>query len=219
MGQAVILKSSRYGIHVKLDPDLDFGALTDAVVEKFVSSATFFKDASFAISFEGRTLSKEEEYALVEAIEEKTKNHILCILDKEPKEQVSEEETTSLMQPVIHYGDLQPEEELHCDGDLVIFGDVPTDASVTSKNNIFIIGNLYGLAHAGKGNPAPEDSFVCAFFSPHATIRIGALTYVQTEKKTLRLSLLNKKENAFKIARIKEGMVFVENIAKPLSLQ
>ena len=70
MSQPVILKSNRYGINLILDNNISFAELKKAVLDKFKESEKFFKNASIAISFEGRILSGEEELELLDLIAE-----------------------------------------------------------------------------------------------------------------------------------------------------
>lgn len=81
MAQKVMMKSSKYGINLILDPDIAFEDLLKAVIEKFKESGKFFKNSKMGISFTGRRLSAEEEQLIVEAITEHTSIEILFIAD------------------------------------------------------------------------------------------------------------------------------------------
>ena len=50
MKEAVILKSSKYGITLILNSELPFEELKEKVIRKFQASKRFFKDAQFAVS-------------------------------------------------------------------------------------------------------------------------------------------------------------------------
>ena len=81
MAQKVMMKSSKYGINLILDPDIAFEDLLKVVIEKFKESGKFFKNSKMGISFTGRTLSEKEEQLIVEAITEHTSIDILFIAD------------------------------------------------------------------------------------------------------------------------------------------
>ena len=83
MSQAVIIKSSKNGINLVLDASMPFPELLTEILHKFTEAERFFANASFAISFEGRELSDEEKYQIVDAIMEQTRVKILCILDSD----------------------------------------------------------------------------------------------------------------------------------------
>ena len=53
MAQAVVIKSKSYGIHLVLNPEMEFQELLEAVILKFQDAGAFFKNAKVGISFEG----------------------------------------------------------------------------------------------------------------------------------------------------------------------
>ena len=65
----VIIKSTKNGINLVLDPELSFDELLKAIKEKFRESEKFFKNAKISISFEGRELSENEQFEIIEAIQ------------------------------------------------------------------------------------------------------------------------------------------------------
>ena len=81
MAQKVMMKSSKYGINLILDPNIAFEDLLKAVIEKFKESGKFFKNSKMGISFTGRRLSAKEEQLIIEAITEHTSIEILFIAD------------------------------------------------------------------------------------------------------------------------------------------
>lgn len=83
MLQTVVIKSNRYGLNLILDKDVPFQELLNGVVEKFRESEKFFKDASLAVSFEGRDLSQLEEERILDAIVQNSSIKITCILDQD----------------------------------------------------------------------------------------------------------------------------------------
>ena len=77
------MKSNKYGINLILDDSMDFESLLDCIRERFKDSEGFFKNAKMAISFEGRKLTQEEEFRIVETITDHTSINIICILDND----------------------------------------------------------------------------------------------------------------------------------------
>ena len=53
MDRLVTIKSNRYGMELRMNPDVPFEEIQKAVVEKFTDAAGFFKNARMAISFTG----------------------------------------------------------------------------------------------------------------------------------------------------------------------
>ena len=83
MSQPVIIKSNKYGINLILDPDIPFEELLGHITDKFLESERFFRNAHMAISFDGRKLSGEEEYQILDTISHKTSIHVVCIIDND----------------------------------------------------------------------------------------------------------------------------------------
>lgn len=70
-----------------------------------------------------------------------------------------------------HRGSLRSGQKLEYDGSLVILGDVNAGAEVLAGENVVIVGNLRGMAHAGaKGN---KEAFVSAVSIEATQIRIA----------------------------------------------
>ena len=88
MKNSVILKSFSSGISVIMDSTLEFEQLLQDIGQKFKEADGFFKDASFAISLEGRTLTDEEERQVLDAITSNSRIHILCLMGKDEKKNI-----------------------------------------------------------------------------------------------------------------------------------
>ena len=54
MRNAVVIKSSKAGMTVILDPELPFGELLDAIGKKFSESARFWGSVQMTLTLEGR---------------------------------------------------------------------------------------------------------------------------------------------------------------------
>jgi len=223
--QAVVIKSKSYGIHLVLNPELDFDELIRAVILKFQEAGDFFKNAKVGISFEGYRLTAKQEYELISAIEEYTDIKVLCIMEEERvRETWLVAKAEALMQDqvmegaVIHAGPLAPGQHLHSDTGLVIIGDVPKGANVTAGGNIVIFGTLEGLAQAGLyGDSA---AFIAALSIDTGQLQIGKLLLVPQNKggRTGFLHKNKKKKNEFspQIARVRDGHVIMEPYTKDL---
>ena len=150
MKEAVIMKSNRYGIQLHLDPELEFEELLGRILDKFTESEKFFRDASFAISFEGRELSEEEENRIVETINEKTTTHVICIVAEDEireeilkmktesalKEAAPPEDTFNPREAELRVGDVKDGEMLITEQNLVVYGNVPSGATLLFPNGL-----------------------------------------------------------------------------------
>lgn len=159
---AVILKSNRYGLIINLDPDLPFEELCEAVADKFKTSASFFKNATMAVTFRGRELTGDQERKLVEAIVQNARIHVVCLVDED---QASEEHYKKAVTAALekqqseegqfYRGTLRSGQVFESETSVVIIGDVNPGAQVISKGNIVILGCCMGNIYAGaSGNPS-----------------------------------------------------------------
>ncbi len=82
MKNPVIIKSFPNGLSIYLDGEMPFAQLLEEVAMKFKESANFFKDASMVVSFEGRSLTDQEERQIVNIITANSALNILCIMGK-----------------------------------------------------------------------------------------------------------------------------------------
>lgn len=223
MQQPVVLKSNKYGINLILSDDMEFKELLQCIVDKFKESEGFFKNAKMAISFEGRTLTQEEEFQIVEAITENSSVNIICILDNDQlKEELVHqkidqfEEEQAGKTGEFYKGTLRSGQVLDCETSVVVIGDVNPGAKVISKGNIVILGALKGNAYAGaNGN---ELAFVAALDMDPVQIKIGdvigrSADKTSTDKKKKKQQTPPAEPQ---VAIVKDGNIYIEPITKGL---
>lgn len=178
MSNPVVIKANKYGLSIVMDDKCSFDEIKQAVLERFNINSKFFESSNIAISFEGRILSKEEELELIDLISDNTDINIKWIVDgdenktnlfkntvqaKEPKE---DQNSGQFVKGTFRSGQVYEQ-----DCSIVVLGDVNPGATVISKGNIVILGNLQGSAFAGAdGN---ENSFVVALEMNPQQIKIG----------------------------------------------
>ncbi|MCD7736566.1 MAG: hypothetical protein LUI07_06340 [Lachnospiraceae bacterium] len=175
---AVILKSNPHGLIIHLSPDLPFCELLEAVGEKFRVSAGFFKNARLALTFRGRTLTKDQEAQLVDAIVQNSSIEVLCLVDesketadyyKKALEHALERKRED--EGLFYRGTLRSGQTLETETSIVILGDVNPGAKVTSKGNIVILGCCMGNVYAGAGGD--QRCFVTALTLKPALLKIA----------------------------------------------
>ncbi len=226
MGQAVVIKSKSYGIHLVLNPELEFEELVEAVITKFQEAEAFFKNAKVGISFEGYQLAHNQEYELIAAIQEHTSIHIICIMEQEQiREACMLAETEALVKEramkhaICHYGSLKPGDELSSDTGLVIIGDVPKGAKIIAGGNIVIFGALEGFAQAGSyGDSA---AYIAALSIDTGQLQIASILFIPQAKEAKSKSVFfrrKKQEEGLtpQIARVRDGHVILEPYTKDL---
>ena len=214
MSQAVVIKSNKYGINLILDKDMAFQELLTAIKEKFQESEKFFKNAKMAISFEGRTLTQEEEYQIIETITENTSISIICIVDNDEthadlvKQQIEANyDSVSGREGEFYRGTLRSGQVLDVETSIIILGDVNNGAKVISKGNVIILGSLKGNVFAGSAGNV--DAFVIALDMKPVQIRI-ADTIARSPDESPRRS----KTKETKIAFWEDGNIYIEPLDK-----
>ncbi len=178
MDNSVVIKGSRNGIIVVLDGQAEFGILKDMVAKKFADSSKFLGNCKTAVRFEGRELTRDEEFALLEAIGANSDLEVVCILGEDPQQNTSFTEAVNktLMEnagntATFYKGNLRSGQQLESDNSIIYVGDINPGAAISSNGNIIVLGSLKGNAVAGaSGN---RDAFVFALDMNPMQIRIA----------------------------------------------
>lgn len=224
MSQAVMIKSSKSGISLILNPEMEFQALLDEIIRKFQESEKFFGNAEFAISFDGRNLSDEEQFQIIDEIMSHTKVKILCIIDNdEIREAVLQQKIQAQLKAeaphrwangTFYRGSLNSEESIELDESVIILGDVPAGATVISKSSIIVLGALNGRAYAGMDGD--NQAFIAALeFMPEQYNIAGIYGTTPAKERVSLFSKRNKTAEA-KMAFVSEGLISVRPLDEGL---
>ena len=178
MRNAVVIKGNKAGMTVYLDKDLEFPALLEAVATKFRETARFWGSAQMTLTLEGRPLTGEEEFAIVNTITENSNIEILCLIDADANriercEKALNEKLMELSSQTgqFYKGNLRSGDVLESEASIVIIGDVEKGARVMAKGNIIVLGALRGGAFAGvSGN---LNAVVVAFEMAPSQVKIS----------------------------------------------
>ena len=179
MHNAVVIKSSKAGMTVILDPDLPFGELLEAIGKKFRESARFW--GSVQMTLKGRELTAAQEFAIVDTITKNSQIEVLCLLDTDAEriERCEKALNDKLMElnsqtGQFYRGTLKRGDCLESEASIVVIGSVDHGARVTAKGNVIVLGELKGTVTAGvSGNP---QAVVMALDMAPLQIRIGDLS-------------------------------------------
>ncbi|MDO5415731.1 MAG: septum site-determining protein MinC [Lachnospiraceae bacterium] len=191
MRSTVVIKGSKSGMSVFLDPQVSFEQLLSDLEKKFRESAKFWGSAQMALTLEGRSLTPSEEYQVVNAITSSSQVEILCLIDRDGErirrcEKALNEKLMELSSQngQFYKGDLNRGDSLESEASIVVIGDVHHGARVTAKGNIIILGELKGSAFAGAaGN---EGAVVAAMEMAPVQLRIAGVS-ARTNEKGRRL--------------------------------
>ena len=178
MRSKVVVKSSRSGMSVFLDPEGPFDELLEEVAKKFFESSKFWGSVQMTLTLEGRELTPEEEFRVINTITENSEIEILCLLDTDSTRMERQEKALNDKLMELSYrtgqffrGDLHRGEALESEASIVVIGNVNHGARVTAKGNVIILGELHGNVHAGvSGN---QEAVVVALHMAPRQIKIA----------------------------------------------
>ena len=218
MSDSVIIKSFPHGISIRILDDAPMDVLLNEIGNKFSQGRSFFKNATMALSVEGRKLTDAEELAILNTIRKNSDLNIVCLVGKDESTERHyvralksiEMKLSRADEGQFYKGTLKNNETLETENSIVIMGDVYPGSAIISTKNIIVLGGLYGEAYAGaSGN---ENSFVVALEMEPEKLKIGDFNYKST--KASKWSIRPKVQP--KIAYVKNEKIVMENLTKEI---
>lgn len=220
MKNSVILKSFPNGILIILDGTISFQELLADIAAKFREADGFFKDASVAISIEGRELTEEQEREILDAITQNSRLKILCLMGKDEEKNLKFLGVQSKLNfqndensGQFYRGTLKDGASIETEHSIIILGDVCEGSCVYSNKDIVVLGTLTGDVYAGAGGNS--NHFVVALNMLPGVLQIGDYVYNSQPQKTPRWGF-KKPQTVPKIAYTHNGEVQIESITKEL---
>lgn len=214
---SVILKSFSSGISVIMDETTPYEQLLKDIEQKFKEADSFFKNASVAISLEGRILNEQEEREILNVITQSSRLNVLCLMGRDEEKNIKflgiqnnltfqKDENCGQF----YRGTLKDGQSIETEHSIVILGDVCEGCSVYSAKDIVVLGSLLGEAYAGAAGS--NNHFVVALDMNPEKLRIGDLKYIS--QRTSKWGL--KPKAVPKIAYNYNGEVLIAPITKDL---
>lgn len=173
---------------IKIDDNAVQRKIVTELSKKIKELKKMYQDEKIPIRVTGKVLTNKE----LEEIEKIIKKEIdvevtfdtpttlgLHSITRSYKRDVGKSETT------FHRGSLRSGQKLEVEGSIVVIGDVNSGAEVIAADNIAVIGNLRGLAHAGaKGN---KDAVIAASTLDAVQLRISNIVKeIDREEEEIR---------------------------------
>lgn len=149
--QTVLMKGTKDGIILRLDDQCSFQELKDELSKKLGENSHINENdplLSVKVEIGNRYLTAEQIEELKEIIREK-KNLVVSeiesnVITAEEAERIRTEEGIVSVAKIIRSGQV-----LEVPGDLLLIGDVNPGGKIVAGGNIFVMGALKGMAHAG----------------------------------------------------------------------
>ena len=182
MRNAVVIKGNKAGMLVYLDPEIPFEDVILALEKKFRETSRFWGNAQMTLTLEGRSLTAEEEFRIVNTITENSSIEIMCLIDSDANriercEKALNEKLMELSSNTgqFYKGNLRSGDVLESEASVVIIGDVEKGARVIAKGNVIVLGTLKGNVQAGvSGN---QNAVVVAFEMAPNQVKISDINF------------------------------------------
>ena len=159
---------------IKIDDNAVQRKILSELSKKLKELKKMYQDEKTPIRVTGKVLTNKELEEVKKVIKKEIDVEVkfdtpttlgLHSITRSYKRDVGKSETT------FHRGSLRSGQKLEVEGSVVIIGDVNAGAEVIAADNIAVIGNLRGLAHAGaKGN---KDAVIAASTLDVVQLRIS----------------------------------------------
>lgn len=215
MKNSVVLKSFSGGISVIMDSEILYEELLRDIAVKFKDADKFFKNASVAVSLEGRELTEWQEREILDVITQNSHINVLCLMERSEDKNVkfleiqnSPEQEHDENCGQFYKGSLCDGQSIETERSIIIIGDVRAGGSVYSAKDIVILGSLMGEAHAGAGGSL--EHFVAALSMHPSSLRIGQLSLRIRPEKTSFWS--RKQKSTPKMAYVCNGKILMRDI-------
>ncbi len=215
--ELITLKLYKNGMVVYINDNATYKEAKTALCEKFEQSKNFFKGVK-QIGFKGTPLTHEEYEKLAEKVSDILEDKVDLWENPETPEQTTEEkvkEAINAKQILDRAMSVEAEDEytkfykktlrsgqlLVSEGNVVIIGDVNPGAEIEAAGNIFVMGTVKGMVHAGKdGN---REAVVVALNLSPTQLRIADLITRPPEGA-------QKDYLSPELAYIKEDKIYIE---------
>lgn len=156
MKNCINIQLKKDEILIRIQEDAEEKEIVECLKEKIEELKNLYKDDTTPIKITGKVLKNKQMEEIKNIIKEKIEVDVdfespttlgLYGIKKGFEQEIKSSET------IFNRGSLRSGQKLEFEGSIVIIGDVNAGAEVIAGENITILGDLRGLAHAGaKGN-------------------------------------------------------------------
>jgi septum site-determining protein MinC len=170
--QVITIKGTREGLTLHIDDSCSFDEILKELEDKLATNYVDEDEPMITVTVQlgNRYLYTEQEEQLRKLIRSKNKLVVGAIhsnvIPKDKALEWMEDSEIKAINRIVRSG-----QEVEVKGDLLLIGDVNPGGKVAASGNIFIMGSLYGVAHAGvNGN---QDAIIAASFMKPSQLRIA----------------------------------------------
>lgn len=170
--QKITIKGTRDGLTLYIDDTCSFEAAFQELKEKIKANRPSKEEPVVAVRVKlgYRYLHKEQKEQLLHVIGMNNRLTIESfeseVVLKEEALRWKEESKTNVLHQIVRSGQI-----LEVKGDLFLIGDVNPGGHVIATGDIYILGNLRGIAHAGKSGD--REAVIAASYMKPTQLRIA----------------------------------------------
>lgn len=189
MSRCINIYFKRDSIVLKIKEDATTNEILTELEEKLPDLKEFYKEEKTPILVTGKILKKFE----IESIQKIIQSMIKVKVDFDSPRNLglhdikrTFKKDIQISETKFYKGSVRSGQKLEFEGSIVIIGDVNDGAEVIAEDNIAVLGNLRGMAHAGaKGN---EKAIIAANIINSPQIRIASIIKERERKDIERES-------------------------------
>ena len=190
MNENIIFKASKNKLIVVFNDgkkNFNFNEVRNSFCERLDKSEKFFcgkNKIDFDIEFKGYDFSSEQKEKLNSIFYDKIKVDV--DLPKKNFEVKKDSETVGNddLKSIVYKNSLRSGQFLHYDGNVILIGDVNSGAEIVATGNIFVMGKVKGMLHAGaNGN---KNCIITALNIFATQIRIADIISCIPEEKIIK---------------------------------
>ncbi len=170
--QLVTIKGTRDGLTFFIDDSCSFDHAVHELHDKIKNSRPKEDEPviSVKVKLGNRYLTKETEGRLMELFTEENRFKVdkieTDVIRKKDAIQWKEESEIKAINQIVRSGQV-----LEIKGDLLLIGDVNPGGKVAATGNVYIMGSLYGIAHAG--TDGDRKAFIAASYMKPSQLRVA----------------------------------------------
>ena len=175
MTRCINIYFKKDSIVLKIKEDATTNKILNELQEKLPDLKEFYKDEKTPIMVTGKILKRFE----IDSIQKLIQNVIKVKVDFDSPKTLglhgikrTFRKDIQISETKFYKGSIRSGQKMEFEGSIVIIGDVNDGAEVIAEDNIAVLGNLRGMAHAGaKGN---EKAIIAASIINSPQIRIAS---------------------------------------------
>ncbi|GAB3802000.1 septum site-determining protein MinC [Virgibacillus kimchii] len=170
--QLVTIKGTRDGLTFFIDDTCAFDQAVQELHDRIKNSRPKEDEPviSVKVKLGNRYLTKESESRLMELFTEENRFQVdrieTDVIHKKDAMQWKQESEIKAINQIVRSGQV-----LDITGDLLLIGDVNPGGKVAATGNVYIMGSLYGIAHAG--SDGDREAFIAASYMKPSQLRIA----------------------------------------------